>query len=295
MDIRDVDVNDDEDFRGFYDAMRVAELHERPDMPMWSEHDAQVVFRHGDPTETMTGYVAVDHDRVLGAGILTVIHNSNVDKAFLEVLVRPEHRGRGVGTALEAHLAGLAADLGRTNLIIESHIPADRREDHPHRRFAERCGYALANVEIKRFLALPVSNESLDRWQAEADPHHQRYRIETYLNDIPDELLESYCDLQGQLALEAPTGDLDFEAEVVTIEAFRARQAKNAERGLMMYATVAIDHTGEVVAHSVRLPVLDTGAARSSRTPTRDGDQGPKPARDAGSTPRASQDCDAER
>jgi predicted N-acetyltransferase YhbS len=256
MDIRAVDVFDDEDFRAFYQALRAAELHERPDMPIWSEHDAQVVFRLGDPAETMTAYVAESGSQVVGSGIFTVIHNSNLDKAFLEIAVPPKHRRKGVGTALEAFFANLAAEHGRTALIVASHIPAGRREDHPYRLFAEARGYSLANVEITRTLALPVDNELLDRLEGEAAPHHEDYRIETFVNDIPDELVESYCDIQGQLALEAPTGDLDFEAEVVTVEAFRARQLKARDRGMTIYHTLALAENNEVVAHSV-LAVLN--------------------------------------
>jgi GNAT superfamily N-acetyltransferase len=257
MEIRPVDVFDDDDFHAFYQALRAGELYERSAMPMWSEHDAQVVFRRGDPAETMTAYVAENAGAVVGAGVFAEIHNSNLDKAFLGIAVPSEHRRRGVGTALEAYFAELAAAHGRTALVVESHIPVGRRDDHPHRLFADARGYTLANVEIKRELRLPVDEALLDRLAAEAAPRHRDYRIETFVNDIPPELVESYCDIQGQLALEAPTGDLEFEAEVVTVEAFEARQAKSRDRGLTMYHTLALGVGDEVVAHSVLAVLRD--------------------------------------
>jgi hypothetical protein len=106
-------------------------------------------------------------------------------------------------------------------------------------------------------LSLPVDEALLDRLASDAAPHHRDYSIETYANDIPARLVESYCDIQGQLALEAPTGELEFEAEVVTVEAFAARQAKSRERGMTMYHTLALGKGDEVVAHSVLAVLRD--------------------------------------
>ena len=194
---------------------------------------------------------AYDGDRVVGGATVLLSLLDNLDKLYTHVMVHPDERGRGVGSALEASVSALAEDEGRTNVIGIAFVPPDQREGHPYRRFAESRGYSLANVEIARVVELPVSAEQLDAWDAEAVPFHTDYRIETFDGPIPDELAESFCHLLGLLAAEAPTGDIDFEPEVVPVEALRAREKSLEESGRTAYASVAIDSSGEAVADSI--------------------------------------------
>lgn len=113
-------------------------------------------------------------------------------------------------------------------------------------------GTALANWELHRVLELPVPEDTVQGWVDECAPHHEGYRIETHVGGLPDVLLPSYVQLLNQLVLDAPTGDIDFEEEAVTVEAFKERQAKLEEQGRTMYVTVATVGDGtEAVAHSV--------------------------------------------
>jgi GNAT superfamily N-acetyltransferase len=175
----------------------------------------------------------------------------NLDKIYIHVIVHPDERRRGVGAALEERVTRLAAQEGRTTMIGIAYVPAGQRDDHPNRTFAESRGYTLANVEIARALELPVLAEQLDAWEAEATPYLDGYRLETFDGAIPDELAESFCHLLGLLATDAPTGDIDFEPEVVPVEGLRAREKVIAEQGRTVYTTLAIDDTGEAVADTM--------------------------------------------
>ncbi len=250
VDIRPVDVHDDVEFSRFYEIMRDAETYQRPDPPMWSEHECQVMFRREEPGETWESYAAYDGDEMVGVGVLARTLLDNTDKAFLDVGVAPTDRGRGIGSALVEHLTERAVKHGRTVLLTQANVPADERETHPYVRFAARHGFSLANVEVRRELPLPVSQQQLTDWAQQAAPHHQGYRIETFVDDLPEELVESFCYLSNQLVLDAPTGEIDFEADSMTPEAFRIRQAKIKEQGRTMYETLAIDDKGEAVAQS---------------------------------------------
>jgi GNAT superfamily N-acetyltransferase len=174
----------------------------------------------------------------------------NLDKMYAHLVVDPEARGRGIGAALDDGLAELAASEQRTTIVGVAFVPPDRREDHPHRVFAESRGYSLANVEITRVLELPTPVGLLDRLDAEAAPHFADYRVEMIEGPIPDSLVESYCHLLGLLATEAPTGDLEFEPEVFPVESLRLREKLLAEQGRTVFTTLAIDDRGEAVAHS---------------------------------------------
>jgi GNAT superfamily N-acetyltransferase len=134
--------------------------------------------------------------------------------------------------------------------MTEVNLAFADRDSHPYRRFAEKRGFALANVEVRRILDLPVDDTVLQAWIDDSAPHHRDYRIETYADDVPDELLPSLVHVVNQLALDAPTGDLEFEAEAMTVEGFKDRRDKIKEMGRTVYETVAIAPDGDVVAHS---------------------------------------------
>ncbi len=252
--INEIDVHDDALLKPYYAIMRAAELHERPGMPFWSERECAVMFRRPEPTETWTTYAAFEGDgaeeTMVGTGLLMLTLLDNLDFAFVEVTVPPEHRRRGVGSALLDAVVDAARRAGRTKVLAEANLPFQRRDDHPYRHFAEKHGFAQANVEVRRVLDLPVPDEQITAWIEQAEPHHSGYRIESFTDDVPDELVESLVYLHNQLAVDAPTGDLEFEAEGMTVEAYRERQAKLKEMGRTIYRTLAVDASGEAVAHS---------------------------------------------
>lgn len=253
MEIREVNVYDDAEFSQFFRVMHDAETFERPDAPTWSERECAVMFRHEEPDERWTAYAAfadADEATMLGTGVMVVALSDNTDKAFLEVDVAPRMRGRGIGSAILSFLEDRALEAERTVLLTESNITFATRDTHPYRRFAERRGYRLANVQVRRRLRLPVPQEQLKAWADEAAPHHGAYRIETFVDDLPDDLLESFCHLSNQLALDAPTGEIDFEPESMTPQTFRIRQQKVKEQGRTVYETLALDTEGTVVGQS---------------------------------------------
>lgn len=251
MEIRPLDLGDAAEFTAWYAARRAALLHGREGMPSWSEHEARVTLEVPESSAAWDAYVVKDSGRVVGTGVMFRPLTDNLDIAVVEVNVPPELRRRGIGTALLEHLVDECRRLDRPTMLMEADLPYTARDDHPYRSFAERHGFALANVEVRRILELPVSEESLAAWADKAAPHHEAYRLETYGDDLPEELLESYCYLINQLPLDAPTGDIEFEAEAMTPEGLREREHKLKEAGRSVYSTVALNDRGQAVAHSV--------------------------------------------
>jgi GNAT superfamily N-acetyltransferase len=184
---------------------------------------------------------------MLGGGLLFVPQLDNLEKAYTGVCIAPRHQRRGAGGAVLEQLVSRAAAHGRSTVLLQSQYAFDRREDHGYRRFAENHGFSLASTEVSRRLPLPVPEERLQGWIDEAAPHHRDYRIETF-EDMPDELLPSVCYVMNQLALDAPTGDIEFEAEQITPEIHREYEARNKRRGMSKRETVAIDADGQAVA-----------------------------------------------
>ena len=176
--------------------------------------------------------------------------------------------------------------------MADAILPFDDRESHAYRRFAEACGYELSNYEVVRHLPLPVPDEQIQEWIDEAAPHHEGYTIETFVGAVPDDLVESLCVLLGQLAVDAPTGAVDFEEEAVTPQRYAEMVATTAAMGRARYETVALtpDRAGGGAVHARRaaggehrgLPVGHVRAPRAPRPPARPGHEGGQPPRRPG-------------
>lgn len=161
MEIRPIDPWDDALMTRYYAITRDASLHGRPDAPMWSESDITLMFRQDDPAERLVAYGVFDGDEMTGAGLLALPQLDNTEKAWIEALVEPSRRRRGIGSAIVGHLVEEARQAGRTVVISESFYPFERREDHPYRRFAEKNGFRISITEIRRDLALPIDESVL--------------------------------------------------------------------------------------------------------------------------------------
>ncbi|CUR58520.1 putative GCN5-related N-acetyltransferase [metagenome] len=253
MEIRALDdtaVDDDALMRDLYDLMRRSELHGRAEAPFWELTEFLAVFRSPDSGERQELFAAYDGDRLVGAAVLWSFLLDNTEKAATAINVDVPERRRGIGRALAEKVEQTARADGRSLLLGDAKLPFARREDHGYRRFAEACGYELANCEIVRHLALPVPDEHIQAWVDEAAPHHEGYSIETFVGAVPDDLVESLCVLLGQLAVDAPTGTVDFEEEAVTPQRYAEMVATTTAMGRARYETLALTPDRQVAAQS---------------------------------------------
>ena len=250
MQIRQVDVFDDAEFERFYEVTERAEAFERPHHSSWSLDEAKLEFRRHDPTERGEAWAAYDGGTMVGGASLWLPLLDNLTKCWGKVGVDPDHRRRGIGAALIAQIVTRVEEEGRTTMVTESAYPLHARQDHPYRRFAEANGFTVAIDEILRVLPLPVDPAMLQTLAIQAAPHHTAYPIESFVNDLPDRLLASYCALRNQLGVDAPTGDVDFEPESMTPQLWLERIAEEKQLGRTRFTTVAIDETGNVVAYT---------------------------------------------
>ena len=260
VDIRALDdtaLADDAVMRTFYDLNRRAELHGREEAPFWEFREFLGRFRSPDSGERQEFFAAYDGERMVGNAMLWSFLLDNTEKAAFMVCVDVPERRRGIGRLMVERLEQVARDDGRTLMLTDSVLPYDDREDHPYRRFAAACGYELSNYEVIRHLALPVPDEQIQKWIDEAAPRHEGYAIETFVGAVPDDLIESLCVLLGQLAVDAPTGAVDFEEETMTPQRYAEMVAGTDAMGRARYETVALTPDRQVVAQSTLAMSLD--------------------------------------
>ena len=250
MDIREVDVFDDTEIERLYEVMERAEAFERPHHSNWSLDEAKLELRRQSPIERTEAWAAYDDGIMVGGVSLWFPLLDNLTKCWSSLGVDPDHRRRGIGSALVAQAVTRMRQEGRTILVSQSAYPFARRQDHPYLRFAHANGFIVAIDEIRRVLPLPVDPTLLRTLAAQAAPRHAAYRIESFVDELPAELLTTFCALQNQLGVDAPTGDLDYEAESLTPDLWRDRAAEEKGLGRIRLTTVAIEGAANVVAYS---------------------------------------------
>ena len=241
---------DDAVMRAFYDLTQRSELLGRPHAPTWSFAEFLGAYRTPNSGERQELFAAYDGDRMVGNATLWSFLLDNVDKAAYQLNVDVPDRRRGIGRALAERIEHAAKDEGRSLMMARAILPFDDRDGHGYRRFAEACGYELSDFEVVRHLPLPVPDEQIQEWIEEAAPHHPGYTIETFVGAVPDDLLESLCVLFAQLPVDAPTGVVDFEEEVVTPQRYAEMVAGTDAMGRARYETVALTPERQVVAQS---------------------------------------------
>lgn len=245
--IRDLEIDDEQQLRAFHEAMRRAEEDGRDWNRAWTFDEMAIELRDPSPTERAEAYAAWDGDTIVGASVHWFFLADNLQKTWLEVFVDPAHRRRGVGSALVEFAVDRARVDGRTQLTGDTSYAFDLGDEAPAARFARKHGFRVANVEIVRMLPLPVDEALLDELQAESAPHHGDYDLESYVDVLPDALLPSYCALHNLLAVEAPGGEFDWEPDSMTPEIYLDNARKMSETGRTRYTTVAV-RDGVVVA-----------------------------------------------
>ena len=253
MDLRELDASalaDDAVMRDYYDLSRRAELLGREGPPFWPWAEFIGAFRSSDSGERQQLFAAYDGDRMVAVAALWSFLLDNTDKAWFALDVDVTDRRRGIGRAMLQRIEQVARDDQRQLVLTDTKLPFAERETHGYRSFAGACGYELSNYEVMRHLPLPVPDETIQGWLDEAAPAHEGYAIETFVDDVPDDLLPSLCVLLGQLAVDAPTGAVDFEEETMTPQRFAEMIATVEAMGRARFETVALTPDRQVVAHS---------------------------------------------
>ncbi|NNM46276.1 GNAT family N-acetyltransferase [Knoellia koreensis] len=248
--VRPLAVDDDEELAEAQRVMRDSALLGRPWGKVPSLREFTIDMRKPSSSERLEPYVAVLEGQVAGLLLMWFPLHDNTKFTWFDLHVDPLLRQRGVGSALAEKAVERTRADGRTTALVEFHVPDDNREDHEYARFARRHGFTYANTEIRRILDLPVDPALLQGFADEAAERHEGYRIETHVGGLPEELRQSYCDCFNQLAVDAPTGEIDFEEESLTPQTYAEELGRMAEQGRTPITTVAIDPSGAVVAYN---------------------------------------------
>ncbi len=151
---------------------------------------------------------------------------TNVTWIFADVL--PAYRNRGIGSALFAHVEGLALASGRTIVqtdAIHTNLEGGERVQPPTGfgdvpaadpgvRFLRQRGYTLEQIGRISFLDLPVDPDVLARNRAGAEAKAgSDYRILSWVGVTPEEWRTDLAYLKNRMSVDEPAAGLEVDEE----------------------------------------------------------------------------------
>ncbi|GAB3167915.1 GNAT family N-acetyltransferase [Myceligenerans halotolerans] len=221
--------------------------------------------------------VAVEDDGgptpdVIGHAMLYFPTSSNPHLVHVpELEVAPGSRGKGVGRALAEAALEHVRVVGRTTVLFGVDFGEEDQDvtewvtassgkgrvaaNLPGIRLTRSLGAECAIVERKSLLELPLAPGALEAFETESRAvAGDAYRLHTWRDNIPEEWIDAYADLETALGADEPRGDQDVETDPWDAERVRTADAQHAARG-NGYVITAAEHlgTGELAAMTMLL------------------------------------------
>lgn len=246
MEIIALDPDDAAGLARWVELRNAGEALDAPDQRPTTARREQGRFRHGwdgEPTHPFLGLV--DGEAVAGGSIATSEYD-NLDLAWLEVRVHPDHRRRGHGSAMLAFLDDEATRRGRSLLGSECW-------DHPAAvAFAARHGFEQRSVTIQRRQHLDELDLAVVHGlRAESAAHARDYEVERWPVPTADDRLEALAEMASAIN-DAPLDDLEYEDEVFSAARMRGYEDAMVARGQRLHRLVVRHRpTGELAGQTV--------------------------------------------
>ena len=157
----------------------------------------------------------------------------------------PDHQRRGIGRALVDRAGAEARAFGRRTLVAEAYVPSG--EDGPALAFARATGFTEAIDEGIKIVDLVETEPTWDALADEAADRMDGYSLVAWADVVPEELMAGFCHLNEAFNDEAPSGELELEAEVWDAGRVRKDEAQRRRTGRHMFAVAALAPDGTMV------------------------------------------------
>ena len=203
-----------------------------------------------DPSERHIHVNAFDDDELVGCALLSMSMRDNLSRAHLAAMVLPERRGHGLGTELVASMLDIVRGEGRDT--VSAHVSESEPSGEAGRAIARRLGATPALETLRSGLDLSaVTDPWLDELlAAHVGARADGYGVVTWIDHVPDELLDGAAHLMGRMSTDTPRGSLDIEAESWDGQRYRDAEDVVVGLGRMRVAAGVVDAAGNLVASS---------------------------------------------
>ena len=242
MRIRQIGLSDDAAFGAWFAVYDAAQKHDQCGGPWRLERESRVLHESTEYRDVVL-WVADDEGDIVGAAGLDMPLKDNRRLATIEIVVRPDRRRRGIGSALLQVLEKEAAERGRTSLLVSVHgsVPG---KPTAGMLFAERHGFTRRITDLMRVQRPPFQLDRLTELGREAQPYAADYTLATWHGRIPDEHIAEYARLAGRMSTDVPMGELDYEPELWDVERVRVGEKRRIRMGRDWWCTVAVAPDG---------------------------------------------------
>lgn len=209
---------------------------------------------------------APDPARVLGSSWMDLPLQDNTHTGYVELTVRPDRRGEGIGSALHDRALQVAREAGRSKLTSSTDHRAEPGPDEPAAVpstgtgrapadapgvvFAQHRGWVLEQVARCSQLHLPLDAAELAAHRKGAqEKAGDEYRVVLWRERCPDEWAPAYAALNQRMSTAAPLGGLDFQEDRWDVARVRAMEQRFVDQQRVILVACA-QHvpTGDLVA-----------------------------------------------
>ena len=240
-----------------------------PWLPQVTAHRRTMDVRYGWDSSPTRHLLAEARGGLVAEATVELGEWDNRDLAWVYLIVHPDQRRNGHGSAFLQEIATRAGDLGC------SKIGGSGWETPAAESFAVRHGFVRASQEIYRAVRLSrLPAGFADAAYAEAAPAAADYDLLRLEGRVPAELLPTISELTAAIN-DAPIDDLDIEDEVFPVGRIRNYETSVIDSGHRLYRVLARSRaTGELAGHTVvavdaETPTLahqhDTSVVRAHR------------------------------
>jgi GNAT superfamily N-acetyltransferase len=234
---------------GCADAVDVDSAGWKLDCPEMLQHTPRSfanMLRYGWDLEPPQAYLAREDGAAVGLLTVDVPRYDNTNQTWIDIKVHPDHRGRGIGSALVRHGEKVTGELGR-NVIGFGGLDLPKAD-----AFARRHGFAQKAIEVNRRQDLAgLDWELVQRIYDESLAAASAYELVTLTGALPDDMLDGMVAVTESIN-DAPRDDLDMEDDVYSPERIRAYEEAQAKSDRTIHRVVArAKDTGELAGHTV--------------------------------------------
>ncbi|MFC3494327.1 GNAT family N-acetyltransferase [Glycomyces rhizosphaerae] len=254
MEIIELNAEDPDFVEQAFAVLTAAHHADTPENPAPVERFFKTLFTHAFPGRANHWFGCVEDGALLGHTRVAFFTDENLELAMLRFgAVHPDHRDRGVGTALLDHVERFSAEHGRTTALTSAPVYWENgpARDEDFARLLESRGYTKALTTVNRRSPVdPLGPEREAEQYAKAlAAAGDAYELRQWVGAVPDDLLDTMCRMETMIISEIPLGEIEMEVEHVTPEKLRGREAVYAAEGRIISHTVAVERTtGEIVA-----------------------------------------------
>ena len=238
--VEQLDPSDDDQFAAYH-AVYAAGHADEWDRP-YTAREQRAELLQDAPHMDIQGVLARDDSGVaVGMGYIEMPQNDNRDLGYIDVVVSPEHRRRGHGSAVLARLDEIARAAGRRTLFAEVRWDVGQ-EGSGYTAFAEAMGFRRDLVDAHRVLPLPADLPPA--------PTRDGYTLQGWRGPCPEEWIDQYAHLLTLIVQEAPSGDYPLENEFFDRARIRSEEQLMVEQGRTRQVVAAVSPDGVLAGHT---------------------------------------------